>query len=58
MVYERNSYFINDRETIVKKHFDIWNRTLGESPLIIYIDGSGIDGRIRAIALINTIGEY
>ena len=48
--------FIDDREAAVKKHSDLYIRQ--EIPLIIYTDGSGIEGRVGAAALVSSTGEY
>jgi hypothetical protein len=48
--------FIDDREAAVKKHSDLYAQQ--EIPLIIYTDGSGIEGRVGAAALVNYTGEY
>jgi ribonuclease HI len=50
--------FIDDRETAVKKHHDIHTKRPEEIPLIIYTDGSGIEGKIGAAALVNVTGEH
>ncbi|KAJ5598905.1 reverse transcriptase [Penicillium lagena] len=48
--------FIDDRGIATQKHAEIYTKPPEEVPLIIYTDGSGIEGKVGAAALVNSTG--
>jgi ribonuclease HI len=49
---------IEDRETAMNHHNKILLKNSEQRPLILYTDGSGIDGKIGAAAIVNPEKEY
>ncbi|KAJ6168289.1 reverse transcriptase [Penicillium chrysogenum] len=49
---------IEDRETAVKNHNLILTKDPRERPLILYTDGSGIEGRVGAAAIVDLEDQY
>lgn len=49
---------IEDRDTAVKSHDHILSKGPRERPLILYTDGSGIEGRIGAAAVVHLEDRY